>query len=336
MNQIKRLAIVKLSAMGDIIHSMVALQFIKNNYPDILIDWFVEESFAQVLENNPHISNIYKVNLKSIKKNKLEIFNQIKLIKNYSKNSYDLVIDAQGLIKSAIVSKLLGKNVAGFDKNSIREKCASTFYNKKVSIAYDENTIDRNVKVLSDPLGFDISSKMILEKKPFLFYKDENHIIYDFLDDKKKNILFVIGASWQSKIYPKEKFAKIIDSLDENCLIVWGSDSEKNDASFISNISKGKVLPKLDLNSLKALVSRCDLIVGNDTGPTHMAWALNIPSITLFGNTPGYRNTYQTNINKVIESSSVVNPLKLNREDFSIKEINLDEVLKQIKSLLNG
>ncbi|PLY09880.1 MAG: lipopolysaccharide heptosyltransferase I [Arcobacter sp.] len=335
MNQIKRLAIVKLSAMGDIIHSMVALQFIKNNYPDILIDWFVEESFAQVLENNPHINNIYKVNLKSIKKNKLEIFNQIKLIKNYSKNSYDLVIDAQGLIKSAIVSKLLGKNVAGFDKNSIREKCASTFYNKKVSIAYDENTIDRNVKVLSDPLGFDIRSKMILEKEPFLFYKDEDPIIYDFLDDKKKNILFVIGASWQSKIYPKEKFAKIIDNLDENCLIVWGSDSEKNNASFISNISKGKVLPKLDLNSLKALVSRCDLIVGNDTGPTHMAWALNIPSITLFGNTPGYRNTYQTNINKVIESSSDVNPLKLNREDFSIIDIDEQKIINMVKRLLN-
>ena len=336
MNQIKKIAIVKLSAMGDIIHSMVALQYIKKQYPHILIDWFVEESFATILENNPHIDNIYKINLKSIKKNKFEIFNQIKLIKKYSKNSYDLVIDAQGLIKSALVSKLLGKNIAGFDKNSIREKAATFFYNEKVSIPYDENTIDRNVKVISEPLGFEITSKMILEKEPFLFFKDENPIIYDFLEKDKKNIVFVIGASWRSKIYPKEKFAKIIDNLDENCLIVWGSDSEKNDANFISNSSKGKVLPKLDLNSLKALVSRCDLVVGNDTGPTHMAWALNIPSITLFGNTPGYRNTYITEVNKIIQAHANVDALKIDKKDFSIKDINTNEIIKLIKSLLNG
>lgn len=68
MNQIKKLAIVKLSAMGDIIHAMVALQYIKKNYPNISIDWFVEESFSQVLQNNPHINNIYSINLKSIKR----------------------------------------------------------------------------------------------------------------------------------------------------------------------------------------------------------------------------------------------------------------------------
>jgi len=334
MNHIKKIAIVKLSAMGDIIHAMVALQYIKKNFPNILIDWFVEESFSKILENNPHINNIYKVNLKSIKKNKLELFNQIKLIKEYSKNSYDLVIDAQGLIKSAVVSRLLGKNVAGFDKNSIREKVATLFYNKKVSIPYDENTIDRNVKVLSSPLGFDITSKMILEKEPFLFFKDENPIIYDFLDKEKKNVVFVIGASLESKVYPKEKFAKIIDSLDENCLIVWGTKSEKNRAEFIQNCSKGKVLPKLDLNSLKSLIKNCNLVVGNDTGPTHMAWALNIPSITIFGNTPGYRNTYSTNINKTIESKSKVNPSKLNRNDFSIRDIKEQDIVEIIKGIL--
>ncbi|MCG3658291.1 lipopolysaccharide heptosyltransferase I [Aliarcobacter butzleri] len=330
----KRIAIIKLSAMGDIIHAMVALQYIKRKYPNLQIDWFVESAFAPILENNPDINQIIKLDLKSIKKDKKEIINQIKLIKKYEKNSYDLVIDAQGLIKSAIVSFFLGKNRVGFSKNSTREKLASFFYTKKVDIAYDKNAIERNVKVLSQALNFEIAKDDILNKKPFLFYKNENEVIYEYLSKDKKNVLFVIGASWPSKMYSKEKFAKIINNLDENCLITWGNEAEKDIADFIANISKAKVLPKLDLNSLKAIMSKVDLVIGNDTGPTHMAWALNIPSITLFGNTPGYRNTYITNINKIIESKSIVNPFKLDRNDFSIKEIDENEIINTAKGLL--
>lgn len=330
----KRIAIIKLSAMGDIIHAMVALQYIKRKYPNLQIDWFVESAFAGVLENNPDINQIIKLDLKSIKKDKKEIINQIKLIKKYEKNSYDLVIDAQGLIKSAIVSFFLGKNRVGFSKNSTREKLASFFYTKKVDIAYDKNAIERNVKVLSQALNFEIAKDDILNKKPFLFYKNENEVIYEYLSKDKKNVLFVIGASWPSKMYSKEKFAKIINNLDENCLITWGNEAEKDIANFVANISKAKVLPKLDLNSLKAIMSKVDLVIGNDTGPTHMAWALNTPSITLFGNTPGYRNTYITNINKIIESKSIVNPFKLDRNDFSIKEIDENEIINTAKGLL--
>ncbi|MCT7586167.1 lipopolysaccharide heptosyltransferase I [Aliarcobacter butzleri] len=330
----KRIAIIKLSAMGDIIHAMVALQYIKRKYPNLQIDWFVESTFAPILENNPDINQIIKLDLKSIKKDKKEIINQIKLIKKYEKNSYDLVIDAQGLIKSAIVSFFLGKNRVGFSKNSTREKLASFFYTKRVDIAYDKNAIERNVKILSQALNFEITKDDILNKKPFLFYKNENEVMYEYLSKDKKNVLFVIGASWPSKMYSKEKFAKIINNLDENCLITWGNEAEKDIANFIANISKAKVLPKLDLNSLKAIMSKVDLVIGNDTGPTHMAWALNIPSITLFGNTPGYRNTYITNTNKIIESKSIVNPFKLDRNDFSINEIDENEIINTAKGLL--
>lgn len=330
----KRIAIIKLSAMGDIIHAMVALQYIKRQYPNLQIDWFVESAFAPILENNPDINEIIKLDLKSIKKDKKEIINQIKLIKKYKNNSYDLLIDAQGLIKSAIVSFFLGKSRVGFSKNSTREKLASFFYTKKVDIAYDKNAIERNVKVLSQALNFEITKDDILNKKAFLFYKNENEVIYEYLSKDKKNVLFVIGASWPSKMYSKEKFAKIINNLDENCLITWGNEAEKDIANFVANISKAKVLPKLDLNSLKAIMSKVDLVIGNDTGPTHMAWALNISSITLFGNTPGYRNTYITNTNKIIESKSIVNPFKLDRNDFSIKEIDENEIINMAKGLL--
>ena len=330
-----RIAIIKLSAMGDIIHAMVALQYIKKYDKNIIIDWFVEKAFKAVLDNNPDIDNIIEINLKQIKKEKLSIFSEIKKIKSYKKNNYDLVIDSQGLIKSAFVAKLLAKNIAGFSKTSIREGLASYFYTKKVEIAYDENTIDRNTKVLSNPLGFEITSKDILDKKPFLFYKNEDKIIYDYLDKDKKNIIFVISSTWESRNYPKEKFANLANKLKENILVVWANEEEKEKALWIEdNSSYVKVMPRINLNSLKALIGKSDLLIGNDTGPTHMAWALNIPSITIFGPTPINR-VYITDINKVIKSSSKVNHYKLNKNDFSINEIKEEKILKIAKDILD-
>ena len=334
MKSINKVAIVKLSAMGDIIHAMVALQYIKKLNPNIQIDWFVEKSFAKVLEYNPDIDNIIEVNLKNIKKDKFSIFNQIKTIKNYKKNNYDLVIDAQGLIKSALVAKLIGKNIAGFSKDSIREGVASYFYKQKVQITYDENTIDRNARVLAQPLDFNITSEDIINKEAFLYYKNEDKIIYDYLSEDKKNILFVIGSTWESRNYPKEKFAKIADELKENVLVLWGSAEEKEKASWIEKNSKyAKSMPRVNLNSLKALIAKSDFLIGNDTGPTHMAWGLNIPSLTIFGPTPINR-VYETPINKVIKSSSSVDHYKLNKNDFSICEIEEEEILKITKLLL--
>ena len=331
---IEKIAIIKLSAIGDIIHCMVVLQYIKKAFPNVKIDWIVESALSGILKDNPDINNILTVNLKEIKKNRWKLFNQIKLILGYSSNNYDLVIDAQGLLKSSIVAKLLKSKVVGFDKDSIREKIATLFYDKKVSIAYDQNIIDRNIKIFSSSLNFIVSTEDILNKNPFLFYLNEDNIIYDYLSKDKKNILFVIGASLDSKIFSKEKFIRIIEAIEGNCLILWGSEKEKDIANFIASLSNAKILPKMDLNSLKALISKVDLVIGNDTGPTHMAWALNIPSITLFGNTPGYRNSYKTIVNKIIESDTEVNPHKLNKNDFSIRNIDEKKIIALAKDLL--
>jgi heptosyltransferase I len=330
-----KIAIVKLSALGDIVHAMVALQFIKAHLPDIQIDWIVEERFAEVLKNNPDVNNILTVNLKSLKTNKAGIFQQINNVRIYALNNYDLVIDAQGLIKSAITARLLGKRIAGFDAGSIREKAAAWFYDIKVTCVYDANTIDRYALVLSSPLGINITTEQILNKKPFLFFTNEDPQIYDFLHKDRKNIILVIGSTWDSRNYPADKFVKIAQALQQNCLVVWGSEQEREKAEWMSMQSDTiKVMPKLDLNSLKALIAHADLLIGNDTGPTHIAWALNIPSITLFGPTPVSR-VYQTGINKVVKSASIVNPYKLNKQDYSIKEIDENEIIALAKALLN-
>ena len=319
--------------MGDIIHSMIALQFIKKQIPNCQIDWIVENSFKGVLLNNPHIDNILPVNLKSIKTNKLEIINQIKLLNSYGKNNYDVVIDAQGLIKSAFASKIIGNRVvgsyiAGFDKDSIRESVASWFYNKTVTIGYEKNVIDRSIKVICDSLDVKVTKDDILNKEPFLFFTNKSNF--------KNEILFVVGASKPNKIYPKENFLKLAQILDEEIVVIWGNEDEYKTAIWLDEKSDLiEIAPKGNLEDLKSIIANSKLVIGADTGPTHMAWALNIPSITIFGNTPEYRNTYITTINKVIKSDSFVNPLKLNKNDFSIKDISANDIANIAKELIN-
>ena len=204
-----------------------------------------------------------------------------------------------------------------------------------MACAYDVNTIDRNALILSSPLGFDISTEQILNKKPFLFFNNEDPQIYDLLSKDRSNIVLVIGSTWDSRNYPAAKYVKIAEALQQNCLVTWGNEQEKTTAEWMATQSDLiKVTPKMDLNSLKALIAKADLLIGNDTGPTHMAWGLNRPSITIFGPTPVSR-VYQTDINKVVKSASIVNPYKLNKHDYSIKDIDEREIIEQAKLLLS-
>jgi heptosyltransferase-1 len=329
-----KIAIVKLSAMGDIIHAMVALQFVKKAMPQIEIDWIVEESLADILKHNPHIHEILPVNLKALKKNKAQLISEIKKVKTYASHKYDVVIDAQGLIKSAVVSKILGSS-RGFDKNSTRDGVASLLYDKSFDIPYEENVIYRNLKLICDSLDISYDRKFLLTKEPFLFFDDiDNQKIDKLLSRDRKSIIYILGSSWSSKVYPKEKFVELIDMIGESAIVVWGSEEEYSSAKYIAEHSSVTMIPKLTLGELKALISKADLVIGGDSGPTHMAWAMNRASITLFGPTPGWRNTISTQQNRVICSDSKVDPLKLNRDDYSIQDIKPSHIAEVATELI--
>ena len=323
-----KIAIVKLSSLGDIIHAMVALQFIKKYKPQSEIDWIVEGSYKELLINNPHLRNIHTVNLKKVKSFRL-LINEIRKIKKFG--TYDVVIDAQGLIKSSIVSRLIkSKKRFGFDRKSIRESLATFFYTDKVYIDYEKNTIDRMVELLCFPFGIKVSRDDIINKKLFIHYSSEVDI------PKSPYIVFVIGSTWENRNYPKEKFVDVAKTLKIPCVALWGTEQEKEKALWMKQQSDFiEVMPLLSLDKLKYVIKNSSLLIGNDTGPTHMAWGLNTPSITLFGPTPVHR-VYQTSINRVLNSNSKVNQFKLDRSDFSISEINVTSIVKISKELLRG
>ncbi len=329
-----KIAIVRLSALGDIVHSMVVLQFIKKHYPDSVIDWIVEKRFQGVLKSNPHINQIHQVIFSSAKESKsLFLFwNELRKIRKLGK--YDLVIDMQGLIKSALVARMIRSDMtSGFDKDSLRESLAAIFYKRTYKIDYAENVIRRNLFLVSYALNFSVENESINRKEAFLYSGKE--YVYDAVSATKKNILLIPGASYSSKCYPKEKFIELTRQIDANYIIIWGNDREKIIADEIKCQSQHvAVMDKLSLDALISLINRVDLVIGSDTGPTHMAWALNIPSITLFGPTPGYRNTYITSINKIIESNSEVDPNKIDKSDDSIKNILVSDISKLAQELL--
>jgi len=326
---IKKIAIVRLSALGDIINSAVVLQFIKRYYPDIEIDWICEEAFSPLLKGHSLLRNVHSVNIKALKKSRSfkELIATLKYLKNL--DSYDLVIDMQGLIKSAVVARVVSENVHGFDKNSSREGLSALLYKTTSKIGYEQNIVQRNTFVVADALGLNITDEMLLDKEAVFAsvpYK---------LQQKRKNIALVVGASWASKIYPKEKVRALCESLEEQFYVLWGSPKEYEDATYIAQgLENVEVAPKLSLDELVNYISSMDLVIGNDTGPTHLAWAQNIPSITLFGPT-STRMIYETPQNIGIESSSKVDIFHIDKEDFSIVEIQPQQIVKEARKLLS-
>jgi len=326
-NSHPRIAIVRLSALGDIINTAVVLQIIHYHYPHAVVDWFVEEAFAPILEGHPLLNEVIPIPLKRLKKTKsLTLLGQT-IATLTGRERYDHIIDAQGLLKSALITTFLQGSVHGFDRNSAREGIAAWFYRTHSTIPYDISVIRRNVMVIADALDIPFTEEMIETKTPVFPLASSPQ------GDPK--IALVIGASWASKCYPKEHFTRVCDLLPYPCYLVWGSNSEYEDAQWITQHShNAHIAPKMSLRELVTFIAQCDLTIGNDTGPTHIAWAMNRPSLTLFGPT-NERMIYPTRINRFINSPSEVTIFKINRNDFSIGEIDPHRIATYAKELLS-
>ena len=320
-NQLK-IAIVKLSALGDIVHAAIVLQFIKKHCPNAHITWLVDARFASLLKDHPLIDELVVLPLKeSFKKS-------YKIIKALGK--FDKIIDLQGLFKSAVVAKLLGKEIYGFSRESVKEKIAARLYRHKFKIDYNENIIVRNLSLVGYALNFSFERDEILKKSPCF------EICKKFKNESgKKRVLIAAFASEESKIY--DKFKDVIRLLDGcEIYLCYGSESEKARAEAIISGTKAKLLEKLSIKDMIDFIASCDLVIGNDSGLTHLAWAVNRPSITLFGNRPSHRNAYVTDKNLVVDMGKEIDARSIDKNDFCIREIYPETVANFAKRLLNG
>ncbi|MGL2698937.1 lipopolysaccharide heptosyltransferase I [Helicobacter pylori] len=331
-----KIAIVRLSALGDIIVSAVFLAAIKECLPNAQIEWFVDERFSAILEHSPYIDKLHPIALKSALTtfNPLKIFKLFKSLRAYE---YDIIIDMQGLVKSALITQMLkAPKKVGFDYASAREGLSAFFYSQKVSIAYDEPILKRNFTLLSHALNLpknEISEGLSSRSKVF-FYQDSPKINALNLNQNKPKILFVLETSKINKTYPIERFKDLALMLEnfQICLL-WHADGDKANALYgaLKHQRDVLLLPKLTLNEVKALLFKMDVIIGGDTGITHLAWALQKPSITLYGNTPMERFKLESPINVSLTGNSNAN---YHKKDFSIQNIDPKKIKECVLNIL--
>lgn len=328
-----KIAIIKLSSLGDIVVSLVFLPLLKKRHPNIHITWIVDTAFEGLLLDSNYIDFVFSLPLRESKKNKKLIFSMYKSIKNLGE--FDFVLDLQGLLKSALIGKLLKtKNFIGFDRASSREGISSIFYTKKVNIDYSRHILERNFYIFKEAFNWSDSFNLELleERGEALLPSIESSI--EELNIEANNALFILEASKKEKQYPLESFYKVALALKKfgikKIYLIWNKE-EKEIKELAARDNIFHVLPHLSLTQIKALLTKIQLVIGGDTGITHLAWALKRKSITIYGNTPIERFILEGE-NHI--SISKFKYKKIMKNDFSICDIESSEIINAALKLL--
>lgn len=341
-----RIAIVRLSALGDIIVSASVLGGLKRlcseRGVECEIEWFIDERFSAILQNSPCIAKLHALPFKSLLKSPHGILEIYRYCKNCGK--YDAVIDMQGLIKSALVGRFLdSKEFVGFSARGAREWLASVFYTRKIDIDYKENILVRNLGVLCAGMGVEIPHlEQILAFSHEAFSCDKGALSREVIKidfAQSYNVLFILEASIREKIYPVAQYAILAKLLADflesrgkkaGFYFAW-NDSEDSANALLAALNAQNLnatkLPRLDFNALKYVIAKMDCAIGGDTGLTHLSWALGIGCITLYGNasTTSGKNMRETSIERVL----LGNPhIVSSSNTFEIASIAPSEVLR--------
>lgn len=308
-----KIALVRLSAIGDIVFSLVVAALIKQKIADANITWIADERFVAVVQDSPFVDDVVALRLKPLGVGGLT--NAAKRLSGLGE--FDIVIDLQGLLKSGIVTSFLhSTKKVGYSYKSAREGVASLFYTDKCVSAYQKNIVERYIDLLNCAFGGGFSLDEVYKKPKLLGYKWQKKA----LDSEKKNILINMSASKPNKIYPMEKMREVIAAFDDQNVLILGGEADN--------------VGEMGLDEIKALVDSCSLVIGGDTGITHMAWAMNVPSVTIFGATPYERNAFATDKNIMIGAKDGVDATNLDYDDYSIGDINLNRIIEAAKGLL--
>ncbi len=289
-----RVLIVKVSSLGDIIHTLPAVTDARRARPDIMFDWVVEENFVEVPAWHPAVDRVIPVAFRRWKKNVLKSLRGSEFKKfreEIKREHYDLVIDAQGLIKSGVISRMSRGLTVGLSDRTIREPLATLFYNKVYSVPWSEHAVDRVRQLFARALQYEYNPRVI-------DYGINQARIQGRVqaENDTKRVVFLHGTTWPTKHWPVSywaRLAKIASSKGFEVLLPWGDDSERERAQSIARQSAATVLEKQSLTELAAKLSSVNGVIAVDTGLGHLAAALARPTLSLYGPTnPGLSGTY--------------------------------------------
>jgi heptosyltransferase-1 len=286
-----RILLIKMSSMGDVFHTFPALSDAQQNVPGLVIDWVVEKSFAEIPKWHPVVDKVYPIELRKWRKRllKKQTRQEIKIFfEEINQQKYDLVIDAQGLLKSAWVARKINAKTAGYDWNSAREPLATLFYQYKFPVAKEQHAILRLRQLIAQSLNYALPNKPPIVyglntqawSKPSLI--NEQFAEQDYW-------VFLHGTTWDTKYWPETHWMELLqkaNAMGKKVVLPWGNQEEHKRALRIASSSEyGQTwVPKqmLSLNDMAKTLKNAQAVVSVDTGLSHVAAALEVPMVVLY------------------------------------------------------
>jgi lipopolysaccharide heptosyltransferase I len=293
----EKFLIVRLSSLGDIIHTLPAFQALRKNFPDAKITWLVEEKGRQILDLVPGIDRVIAFQLKGKSPFSIRFWREFRKLLKSIQDSEQIAIDFQGLVKSGVLCFLSrAKKRIGFNRENLREKTASWFYTQALEKIDDSShVISKNLKLL-DLLDIHAEKYEFPLVIPADLQDRINILLTGFGYSKsKKVILFNVGAAWETKLWTADKWTELIERLlkmrtDIFPILLWGTESEKKIADEVRMRTEAVSVPLLTLQEAIALINHADLVISGDTFALQAACALSRPVVGIFGPTNPKRN----------------------------------------------
>jgi heptosyltransferase-1 len=271
-----RALLIKMSSMGDVVHALPAVTDAAGH--GVTFDWVVEEAFADIPALHPAVSDVIPIAWRrwrsSLRTSRRELADFWEVLRQ---RRYDLVLDAQGLVKSGAVALMArGQSKAGFSYGSAREGAAALAYRRRVRVARDQHAIDRQRELFAGVFGYSVP--------PELHYGIARPAQQS---GQAQRCVLVHGTTWESKHYPEHlwrEVARRARSAGLEVALPWGSDAELERAEAIAPTG-ADVLPALNLAELIARLASARLVVGVDSGLAHLSAALDVPTVVIYGST---------------------------------------------------
>ena len=284
-----RVLIIKTSSLGDVLHTLPAVSDAASLLPDVRFDWVVEEAFREVPAWHAAVDEVIPVALRRWKHNPVRVLRAGEpqaAVRHLRGRRYDMVIDAQGLLKSAVIARFARGPRAGLDRHSAREPLASRAYKLKFAIPRNRHAVERVRQLFAAALGYEPPATQPEYGIRQRFAAGERH----------SHLVFLHGTTWQTKHWPESywaELARMAIACGQQVKLPWGNAVERQRAERLAAIGNGiEVLPRMQLGELAAIISAASGVVGVDTGLVHLAAALATPCITLYGATdPGLIGT---------------------------------------------
>lgn len=303
--------IVKTSSMGDVLHTLPALTDAMQAIPGIKFDWVVEENFAQIPGWHPAVDKVLPVAIRRWRKHwfgSQQREERVHFKRDLQSRHYDVVLDAQGLIKSAaLVTRLAKGEKHGQDSRSAREPFASWWYDKRHEINKQQHAVERTRELFAKSLGYE---------KPDTQgdYAIAGHFLSGLSQYTQPYLVFLHATTRDNKHWPESHWRELIELVQPTGLCVklpWGAEHEHQRAQRLADgFEHVEVLPKLTLEQVAQQLAGARAVVSVDTGLSHLTAALDRPNITLFGPTdPGLIGGYGENQISLISPTHVLSDL---------------------------